>query len=175
MAISQTMTNSSSDWLLPVYQTDFTTAVQIGTPGTIAAVSSSTTTIAAAARSSLTPADHVHVHGRISKPIRRRSRASRRTPTTLLNTDATNFRAMVQQFTGGPAARFAAPHLPGGGTGSMFGFAVPPATAPTAGGGFHVAQYPNQYGMDGVNRGDLSEQSAEETIRTDYANYMMLR
>ncbi|XP_041009563.1 VQ motif-containing protein 22 [Juglans microcarpa x Juglans regia] len=45
--------------------------------------------------------------GRVSKPIRRRSRASRRTPTTLLNTDTTNFRAMVQQFTGGPSATFA--------------------------------------------------------------------
>ncbi|KAJ6756674.1 VQ MOTIF-CONTAINING PROTEIN [Salix purpurea] len=46
--------------------------------------------------------------GRVAKPIRRRSRASRRTPTTLLNTDTTNFRAMVQQFTGGPSAPFAA-------------------------------------------------------------------
>uniref|UniRef100_A0A6N2LDA4 VQ domain-containing protein n=1 Tax=Salix viminalis TaxID=40686 RepID=A0A6N2LDA4_SALVM len=45
--------------------------------------------------------------GRVAKPIRRRSRASRRTPTTLLNTDTTNFRAMVQQFTGGPSAPFA--------------------------------------------------------------------
>ncbi|KAF7124976.1 hypothetical protein RHSIM_Rhsim12G0015000 [Rhododendron simsii] len=45
--------------------------------------------------------------GRGSKPIRRRSRASRRTPTTLLNTDTTNFRAMVQQFTGGPTAPYA--------------------------------------------------------------------
>ncbi|KAF2288861.1 hypothetical protein GH714_019514 [Hevea brasiliensis] len=44
--------------------------------------------------------------GRVSKPVRRRSRASRRTPTTLLNTDTTNFRAMVQQFTGGPSAPF---------------------------------------------------------------------
>ncbi|XP_020234334.1 VQ motif-containing protein 22 [Cajanus cajan] len=42
--------------------------------------------------------------GRVSKPMRRRSRASRRTPTTLLNTDTTNFRAMVQQFTGAPSA-----------------------------------------------------------------------
>ncbi|CAK9171521.1 unnamed protein product [Ilex paraguariensis] len=36
----------------------------------------------------------------IGKPARRRSRASRRTPTTLLNASATNFRALVQQFTG---------------------------------------------------------------------------
>ncbi|XP_050230832.1 VQ motif-containing protein 22 [Mercurialis annua] len=44
--------------------------------------------------------------GRVSRPVRRRSRASRRTPTTLLNTDTSNFRAMVQQFTGAPTAPF---------------------------------------------------------------------
>ncbi|CAL1385908.1 unnamed protein product [Linum trigynum] len=44
--------------------------------------------------------------GRVSKPARKRSRASRRTPTTLLSTDTSNFRAMVQQFTGGPAGPF---------------------------------------------------------------------
>lgn len=37
-----------------------------------------------------------------SKPIRRRSRASKKTPTTLLNANAKNFRALVQQFTGCP-------------------------------------------------------------------------
>ncbi|KAK7329354.1 hypothetical protein VNO77_23515 [Canavalia gladiata] len=40
--------------------------------------------------------------GNVSKPIRRRSRASKRTPTTLLNANTTNFRALVQQFTGCP-------------------------------------------------------------------------
>ncbi|CAI0374455.1 unnamed protein product [Linum tenue] len=50
--------------------------------------------------------------GRVAKPARRRSRASRRTPTTLLNTDTSNFRAMVQQFTGGPAG----PFVTGGGS-----------------------------------------------------------
>ncbi|GAU27733.1 hypothetical protein TSUD_215420 [Trifolium subterraneum] len=58
--------------------------------------------------SSPTSATDLGPEGRVSKPIRRRSRASRRTPTTLLNTDTTNFRAMVQQFTGGPIAPFAA-------------------------------------------------------------------
>lgn len=56
------------------------------------------TAVAAAEPSSshgLTP------EGRVAKPVRRRSRASRRTPTTVFNTDASNFRAMVQQFTGG--------------------------------------------------------------------------
>ncbi|KAI3695700.1 hypothetical protein L1987_78699 [Smallanthus sonchifolius] len=40
---------------------------------------------------------------RVTRPTiaRRRSRASRKTQTTLLNTDTTNFRAMVQRFTGG--------------------------------------------------------------------------
>ncbi|CAK9135410.1 unnamed protein product [Ilex paraguariensis] len=37
---------------------------------------------------------------------KKRSRASRRTPTTVLTTDTTNFRAMVQEFTGIPAPPF---------------------------------------------------------------------
>lgn len=41
--------------------------------------------------------------GIVSKPIRRRSRASKRTPTTLLNANTANFRALVQQFTGCPS------------------------------------------------------------------------
>ncbi|KAL9245931.1 hypothetical protein vseg_019526 [Gypsophila vaccaria] len=51
--------------------------------------------------------------GRVGKPARRRTRASRRTPTTLLNTDTTNFRAMVQQFTGGPGSGSCPTTLPG--------------------------------------------------------------
>jgi len=65
--------------------------------------------------------------GRAPKPIRRRSRASRRTPTTLLNTDTTNFRAMVQQFTGGPAMPYATgshPQYPFPRGGSNFSFGV---------------------------------------------------
>ncbi|KAL9316860.1 hypothetical protein ACSQ67_017861 [Phaseolus vulgaris] len=61
-------------------------------------VSDATTVTTTAAPAQLSP------EGRVSKPVRRRCRASRRTPTTLLNTDATNFRAMVQQFTGAPSA-----------------------------------------------------------------------
>lgn len=55
--------------------------------------------------------------GRVLKPTRKRSRASRRSPTTILSTNTANFRAMVQQFTGGPAAtQFATGggHLPSG-------------------------------------------------------------
>lgn len=39
---------------------------------------------------------------------KKRSRASRRAPTTVLTTDTTNFRAMVQEFTGIPAPPFTA-------------------------------------------------------------------
>ncbi|KAM7270805.1 hypothetical protein ACFE04_030019 [Oxalis oulophora] len=41
-----------------------------------------------------------------SKPVRRRSRASKKTPTTLLNANANNFRDLVQQFTGCPSVPF---------------------------------------------------------------------
>lgn len=62
--------------------------------------------------------------GRVTRPtnMRRRSRVSRKTPTTLLNTDTTNFRAMVQQFTGGGGA--------GVGGGSTAFFAAPATVAP---------------------------------------------
>ncbi|VFQ92688.1 unnamed protein product [Cuscuta campestris] len=64
--------------------------------------------------------------GRVSKPVRRRTRASRRTPTTVLNTDASNFRAMVQQFTGGPSLAAAQPmgHYPFLNHGSGYGFGL---------------------------------------------------
>ncbi|XP_057430774.1 uncharacterized RING finger protein P32A8.03c-like [Lotus japonicus] len=43
---------------------------------------------------------------------KKRSRASRRAPTTVLTTDTTNFRAMVQEFTGIPAPPFSSSHFP---------------------------------------------------------------
>ncbi|XP_020595157.1 protein piccolo-like [Phalaenopsis equestris] len=42
---------------------------------------------------------------------KKRSRASRRAPTTVLTTDTSNFRAMVQEFTGIPAPPFATSSL----------------------------------------------------------------
>jgi len=44
--------------------------------------------------------------GGTAKVGKKRSRASRRAPTTLLNTDTSNFRAMVQRFTGIPETPF---------------------------------------------------------------------
>ncbi|KAK1264345.1 hypothetical protein QJS04_geneDACA021195 [Acorus gramineus] len=43
-----------------------------------------------------------------SRNAKKRSRASRRAPTTVLTTDTSNFRAMVQEFTGIPAQPFSA-------------------------------------------------------------------
>ncbi|KAL4384310.1 hypothetical protein GQ457_15G024340 [Hibiscus cannabinus] len=49
--------------------------------------------------------------GRVTRPVRRRTRASRRVPPFLVSTDVENFRAMVQHFTAGPCA--SAPPVPG--------------------------------------------------------------
>lgn len=62
--------------------------------------------VSASSSSSLanTPADQVQTH--VARNPKKRSRASRRAPTTVLTTDTTNFRAMVQEFTGIPAPPF---------------------------------------------------------------------
>ncbi|XP_065014367.1 nuclear pore complex protein NUP62-like isoform X1 [Musa acuminata AAA Group] len=44
----------------------------------------------------------------LTRGSKKRSRASRRAPTTVLTTDTSNFRAMVQEFTGIPSPPFAA-------------------------------------------------------------------
>jgi VQ motif len=65
------------------------------------------------------PPSHANMEaGRVGKSPRRRSRASRRAPVTLLNTDTSNFRAMVQQFTGIPSGPYSSGSLPGSGGGS---------------------------------------------------------
>ncbi|KAG8387087.1 hypothetical protein BUALT_Bualt03G0216900 [Buddleja alternifolia] len=142
MAISQTMSNPS-DWM-QFYQTNFSSINQTEAPPTTTTTAVATTTAAASRNNNNLSPDQ----GRVSKPIRRRSRASRRTPTTLLNTDTTNFRAMVQQFTGGPAAPFVArPQLPSGGTTFNFVQQIGPSgagAAVTPGSGFHMQYHQNQ-------------------------------
>uniref|UniRef100_A0A0E0G227 VQ domain-containing protein n=2 Tax=Oryza TaxID=4527 RepID=A0A0E0G227_ORYNI len=73
--------------------------------------------------------------GRVAKPARRRSRASRRAPVTLLNTDTSNFRAMVQQFTGIPTPPYATAAAAGPvisfGAGEYGGGAMPVRPSPT--------------------------------------------
>ncbi|PIN02082.1 hypothetical protein CDL12_25413 [Handroanthus impetiginosus] len=48
----------------------------------------------------------VQPQSNVIKNPKKRTRASRRAPTTVLTTDTTNFRQMVQEFTGIPAAPF---------------------------------------------------------------------
>ncbi|XP_068643954.1 chitinase-like protein PB1E7.04c [Aristolochia californica] len=48
----------------------------------------------------------------VARNSKKRSRASRRAPTTVLTTDTSNFRAMVQEFTGIPAPPFSASPFP---------------------------------------------------------------
>ncbi|KAG6497480.1 zyxin-like [Zingiber officinale] len=50
----------------------------------------------------------------VPRGSKKRSRASRRAPTTVLATDTSNFRAMVQQFTGFPTPPFATSAAPSG-------------------------------------------------------------
>ncbi|CAN8270400.1 unnamed protein product [Cochlearia groenlandica] len=90
-------------------QTIFTNTTT--TPTTVTTTTTTTSSAATESRR-LSPET-----GRVTKPTTRsrRSRASRRTPTTLLNTDTSNFRAMVQQFTGGPSAlAFGSGHISSG-------------------------------------------------------------
>ncbi|KAA8546829.1 hypothetical protein F0562_003247 [Nyssa sinensis] len=62
------------------------------------------------ASSSSATSDQSHSHA-VRNP-KKRSRASRRAPTTVLTTDTTNFRAMVQEFTGIPAPPFTSSPFP---------------------------------------------------------------
>ncbi|XP_077251502.1 uncharacterized protein LOC143890708 [Tasmannia lanceolata] len=48
----------------------------------------------------------------LTRNSKKRSRASRRAPTTVLTTDTSNFRAMVQEFTGIPAPPFSSSPFP---------------------------------------------------------------
>ncbi|KAL1567586.1 VQ motif-containing protein 22-like [Salvia divinorum] len=115
-----------NDWM----QLNFNNENQANTPPI------ATTT--AAARNNIPAVDD----SRGARPIRRRSRASRRTPTTLLNTDTTNFRAMVQQFTGSPAATAEDTPAHSANAAGMFDFAQHMPSNLYQGRGAHV-QYPS--------------------------------
>ncbi|KAL1560880.1 VQ motif-containing protein 22-like [Salvia divinorum] len=174
MAISQTMSNPS-DWLFQPYQNDFSQINQNFQ------TNSPTATFFAANGSSSNHNNNnnnnnhlIPEQGRVAKPARRRSRASRRTPTTLLNTDTANFRAMVQHFTGGPAARQLPVPSRGGASASYMDHVA-------AGGSFHV-QYPqqqqqNMFVMDGLHGGGGGgappQTAAGSGNRINYENFMV--
>ncbi|KAL6993140.1 hypothetical protein U1Q18_011258 [Sarracenia purpurea var. burkii] len=71
---------------------------------------SATENITPRAPSSSAATDRTTSH--VVRNPRKRSRASRRVPTTVLTTDTTNFRAMVQEFTGIPAPPFTSSFFP---------------------------------------------------------------
>ncbi|OMO92382.1 VQ motif-containing protein [Corchorus olitorius] len=88
-------TASSMDQWMQFYQQTFDTSFDFSDATTVTTTgSSNNTSFGGGCVNQLTP------KGCISKPIRRRSRASKRTPITLLNADAKNFRSLVQQLTG---------------------------------------------------------------------------
>ncbi|XP_009784006.1 VQ motif-containing protein 22-like [Nicotiana sylvestris] len=103
--MSETITNPT-DWL-QIYQHALSGQPQTSPPLTTVFSSGqlSDATVVTTTPSSTSPGHHGPL-GRGSRTIRRRSRASRRTPTTVLNTNTTNFRAMVQQFTGSHSEPF---------------------------------------------------------------------
>ncbi|CAA6671870.1 unnamed protein product [Spirodela intermedia] len=93
MAISHS-SSSHPDWAAPqIYQRDLGSGIVPGGATHLIESTVITTTTAMAQPASEPPT---------GRAARRRSRASRKAPTTILNTDASNFRAMVQQFTGVP-------------------------------------------------------------------------
>ncbi|XP_055823626.1 VQ motif-containing protein 22-like [Solanum dulcamara] len=98
MGMSETMPNNPTNWM-QFYQPQRSPQTTMFSDTTVVTTTATSVGRAPDHQRGTGPSD-----GRVSKPIRRRSRASRRTPTTVLNTDTTNFRAMVQQFTGGSVA-----------------------------------------------------------------------
>ncbi|CAN6457288.1 unnamed protein product [Victoria cruziana] len=89
MAVTTTMTMPMPDLASPQRS------------GAVPAGSFAATTNSGAA---MNASSHLAAEGRVAKAPRKRTRMSKRAPITLLNTDTHNFRAMVQQFTGGPSA-----------------------------------------------------------------------
>ncbi|CAM0909265.1 unnamed protein product [Alopecurus aequalis] len=92
--------------------------------------------------------------GKPASAGRKRARVSRRAPVTMLNTDAANFRAMVQQFTGipaapaGPVINFGVPN---------YGFHQPPQAASVSFDQLHQRQ--QQYTGAAFGYGNSPQQS----------------
>ncbi|XP_022871120.1 VQ motif-containing protein 22-like [Olea europaea var. sylvestris] len=157
MAISETMSNST-DWM-HFYQHNFSGQPQ-NIPSFSGSVSESvtpaTTTWATEVAQSNSSPSYSNLNmdgGRAARPLRRRPRASRRSPVVLLNTNTSNFRAMVQQFTGGPSSSLASRTQYSNGVNFGFGVGTQQSMIPStamAPNGFQIQfqrqqrQYPNQ-------------------------------
>ncbi|KAI4308616.1 hypothetical protein L6164_031672 [Bauhinia variegata] len=181
MAMSETMAGPN-EWL-NFYQPNFlpppAEATTVATTAVTASQASSSPLLGMLSSSSspttTSPSTHLSPEGRVSKPVRRRSRASRRTPTTLLNTDTTNFRAMVQQFTGGPSGPFA-PTASVAGAGGLpnlgFGFGSrhmsPAGLMVAAPSGYHLHQQlhqqPQPHHIYGISSHNSNTEGGESTF-----------
>ncbi|XP_052183989.1 VQ motif-containing protein 22-like [Diospyros lotus] len=135
---------TSGDWIHQYYyQEPFAAAAHPYHDSTVVTTSASAAVPVAAAEDTLSPNSssgataQLNPRSCISKPARKRSRASKKTPITLLSADAANFRALVQQFTGSPrtALSFGGQRGPfninfaaadGGGAGPVAGAQFPP-------------------------------------------------
>ncbi|XWS55397.1 hypothetical protein CRYUN_Cryun10bG0170800 [Craigia yunnanensis] len=91
--------SSSSEWM-QLYQQSIDNSFRFSDATTVTTGSCVTSRNNLSPGSSFVAGDHLTPKGCLSKPMRKRSRASKRTLTTLLNTDAKNFQSLVQQFTG---------------------------------------------------------------------------
>ncbi|XP_054804290.1 uncharacterized protein LOC129307379 [Prosopis cineraria] len=103
------MTTATTDqWTMqfydqsPDHDDDINNLLQVSAMEGLISDANTIVTTTTSSSSSPSPTSPKAVNG--SRPIRRRSRASKRTPTTLLNASTTNFRALVQQFTGCPSS-----------------------------------------------------------------------
>ncbi|XP_002523660.2 uncharacterized protein LOC8289507 [Ricinus communis] len=113
--MSDTVTPSSTEWFHPFYDQTIHGQVVSSSSCFGFGFSSDSTMVTATTTSSSCASDNLlsspscsttanggqlTPKGVVSKPIRRRSRASKKTPITLLNANTSNFRTLVQQFTG---------------------------------------------------------------------------
>lgn len=103
--------------------------------GNVNVTTSSTTATPGTAAAVVPPADQP------ARNPKKRSRASRRAPTTVLTTDTTNFRAMVQEFTGIPAPPFTSSYFPPRNRFDMFASA--PNSSIRSPAPFNISQPPN--------------------------------
>ncbi|OMO74949.1 VQ motif-containing protein [Corchorus capsularis] len=93
-------TTSSTDQWMQFYQQTFDTSFDFSDATTVTTTGSSNNTSFDGGCGGGGGVNQLTPKGCISKPIRRRSRVSKRTPITLLNADAKNFRSLVQKLTG---------------------------------------------------------------------------
>ncbi|WOL03360.1 Cytochrome P450 [Canna indica] len=102
--------------------------------------------------------------GRVARPARRRTRTSRKAPVTLLNTDTTNFRAMVQQFTGFPSAppQSSSYGRPGFGLSSTGFNDPPPPPATTVAPLGQYLQQRSQYNLEQQQYYQLQQQQQQQ-------------